>query len=127
VTRTTVVNVSKGPTTCADLVVTLEASQTSSSSPTLEGETTLETFLVKQIRWLTAGVAAPTHLHPTIIISNNACSATLEGEATLETFPRLLEGSAVAGAAPPTHMLPTLLSFTRGNNSDIGESAACRR
>jgi hypothetical protein len=67
--RTTAANASKGPTTCPNLVATLEAPKAPSSSPTLEGEAPLETFLLMQIRWLTAVAAAPTHLHPAFFIS----------------------------------------------------------
>jgi hypothetical protein len=62
-------DVSVRPTTHADLVATLEAPKVSSSSPTLEGESTLETFLSKQRRWLAAVAAAPPHLHPTFVVS----------------------------------------------------------
>jgi hypothetical protein len=37
---------------------TLEAPKASPSSPALEGDATLETFLSKQSQWLTAGAAA---------------------------------------------------------------------
>jgi hypothetical protein len=67
--RTTAVDASIGPTTCPDLVATLEAPKAPSSSPTLEGETTLKTFLLMQRRWLTAVAATPTYLHPAIFIS----------------------------------------------------------
>jgi hypothetical protein len=49
-TRTTAADASIGPTTCPDLVAMLEAPKAPSSSPTLEGETTLETFLLMQRR-----------------------------------------------------------------------------
>jgi hypothetical protein len=41
----------------------LEAPKAHPLSPTLEGETTLKTFLPKQRRWLTTMAAALTHLH----------------------------------------------------------------
>jgi hypothetical protein len=55
--------------TCADLVATLEAPKAPPSSPTLEGETTLETFLPKQRRWLTAEASTLTHLRPAFLVS----------------------------------------------------------
>jgi hypothetical protein len=48
-------------------MATLKAPKTSSSSPTLEGETTLKTFLLKQRRWLLARAAASTNLHPAFL------------------------------------------------------------
>jgi hypothetical protein len=51
------------------LVATLETPKAPPSSPTLEGKTTLETFLSKQRRWLAVDVAATTHLDPAFLIS----------------------------------------------------------
>jgi hypothetical protein len=78
VTRTTTSDASERAMTSANLVVTLETLETSPSSPTLEGETTLETFRSKQRRWLLVGVAAPTHLHPDFVISNNSCCSACQ-------------------------------------------------
>jgi hypothetical protein len=44
-------------------MATLEAPKAPSSSPTLEGETTLKTFLPKQRQWLATMAVALTHLH----------------------------------------------------------------
>jgi hypothetical protein len=52
-----------------NLVATLEAPKAPFSSPTLEGEATLKTFLLMQRRWLTTVVAALNHLHPAFFIS----------------------------------------------------------
>jgi hypothetical protein len=68
-TRTTTLNASKGLTTCADPMATIETPKASPSGPSLEGKTTLETFLAKQRRWL---AAAPTHLHPSFFVSKNS-------------------------------------------------------
>jgi hypothetical protein len=65
--RTTATDASEGLTTCVDLVITFKAPKTSPSSPTLEGETALETFLTKQRRWLPARAAASTNLHPAFL------------------------------------------------------------
>jgi hypothetical protein len=69
-TRTTTTDASEGLTTCADLVVTLEASKASPPSPTLEGETTLEAIPLKQRRWLAAGATPPTDMNPAFVVSN---------------------------------------------------------
>jgi hypothetical protein len=45
VTRMTTTDASVGPMTCPDLVAPLVASKAPSSSPTVKGDTTLETFL----------------------------------------------------------------------------------
>jgi hypothetical protein len=56
-------------------MIMLEAPKASPPSPTLEGDTSVETFLLKQRRWLAAGAAAPTHLHPFFFISRSSnCS-----------------------------------------------------
>jgi hypothetical protein len=55
-------------------VATLEAPKAPSSSPTLEGETTFETFLLMQRRWLTVVAATPTHLHPAIFFTQISSS-----------------------------------------------------
>jgi hypothetical protein len=43
-------------------MIMLEAPKASPPSPMLEGDTTLETFLLKQIQWLAAWAATSTHL-----------------------------------------------------------------
>jgi hypothetical protein len=74
-TRTTTTDAFEGLTACVDLMITLEAPKASPPSPTLEGHTTVETFLLKQRRWLAAGAAAPTDLHPFFFISSSSnCS-----------------------------------------------------
>jgi hypothetical protein len=73
-TRTSTTDASEGLTACADLVVTLEAPTASPTRPTLEGETTLGTFLLKQRRWLAAGAAASTHLYPISLASISGSS-----------------------------------------------------
>jgi hypothetical protein len=78
VTRTTTTDASKGSTTCVVLMAMIETPETSPSSPTLEGEATLETFLSKRRRWLTARAVAPPHLHPAFLISKSgSCNAGL--------------------------------------------------
>jgi hypothetical protein len=52
-------------------VVTLVTPKASPTSPTLEGETTLETFLPMQRRWLTAGAATPTNLYPILLLTKS--------------------------------------------------------
>jgi hypothetical protein len=57
-------------------VVTLEAPKASPTSPTLEGETTLEAFIPKQRgRRLTARTATPTHLNPVSLVSKSINSS----------------------------------------------------
>jgi hypothetical protein len=68
-TQTATTDASEGFTACVDLMVTLQTPKASSSSPTLERQTTLKTFLLKQRRWLTARAAAKTHLHPAFLVS----------------------------------------------------------
>ena len=68
-TRAITSDTSEGPSTCADLVATLKAPKTPSSRPTLEGETTIETFIPTWRRWRAIGTAAPTNLHPTFLIT----------------------------------------------------------
>jgi hypothetical protein len=58
----------EGLTESAGPVATLEASEASPLSPMLESETMLEAFLLKQRRWLAAGAAASTHLHPAFLV-----------------------------------------------------------
>jgi hypothetical protein len=56
-------------------MIMLEAPKASPPSPTLEGDTAVETFLLKQRRWLATGAAALTHLHPFFFISRSSnCS-----------------------------------------------------
>jgi hypothetical protein len=85
--RTTTTDASEGPTACADLVATLEAPKASPSSPTLEGETTLNAFLLEQRRWRAARTAATTHLHPVSLASK---SSTISKEATTGLHVHLL-------------------------------------
>jgi hypothetical protein len=72
---------------CAELVATLEAPKASPSSPTLKGETTLSTFLLKQRRWHAARTTATTHLHPVFLDSKRS---TISKEATTGLHMRLL-------------------------------------
>jgi hypothetical protein len=65
--RTTTTDAFEGLTTCVDLMVTLKAPKTSPPSPTLEGETTLETFLSKQRRRLPTRAAASANFHPAFL------------------------------------------------------------
>jgi hypothetical protein len=70
-TRTTTTDAFEGTAACVDLMVTLEAPKASPSSPTLEGQTTLKTFRLKQRRRLTArATALPTCTQP------SPCSST---------------------------------------------------
>jgi hypothetical protein len=67
-------------------VATLEAPEASPSSPTLEGEATLKTFLAKQRQWLMTRVVTPTHLHQIFL---NTKSRSCRREAVTELFQRL--------------------------------------
>jgi hypothetical protein len=74
-TGLTTSDASKGLTESVGPVATLEAPKASPLSPMLEGETMLEAFLSKQRRWLAAGAAAPTHLHPAFLVpKSGSCS-----------------------------------------------------
>jgi hypothetical protein len=57
-------------------MIMLEAPKASPPSPTLEGDTMVETFLLKQRRWLATGAAALTHLHPFFFISRSSNTCT---------------------------------------------------
>ena len=63
-TRTVTTDASEWPTTCADLVATLEATKIPPSSPMLEGEATVETFFPKPRERRAARTAVLTQLHP---------------------------------------------------------------
>jgi hypothetical protein len=69
ITKTTATDASVGPTARPGLVATVEAPKAPSSSPTLESETMLETFLPMQRRRPTVVAAASTHLRPAFFIS----------------------------------------------------------
>jgi hypothetical protein len=58
-------------------VVTLEAPKASPTSPTLEGEATLEAFLLRRRRWLAAGAATSTHLNPVILVSKSVSRSSI--------------------------------------------------
>jgi hypothetical protein len=73
-TRTTTPDASEGCSASVDLVITLEAPKISPTSPTLEGDTTLEAFVLKRSRWLVAEATAPTHLHPAILVTKSVNS-----------------------------------------------------
>jgi hypothetical protein len=66
-------------------VATLKAAKAPPTSPALESETTLKTFLLKQRRWLAAGAAVPTHLDPAFLISRS------DNASSKEVAVRLLE------------------------------------
>jgi hypothetical protein len=75
-TWTATPDASEGLAACVDLVATLEAPETSPTSPTLEGAAALETFMPKQRRWLTAEATAPTNQHPAFVVSRSgSCSS----------------------------------------------------
>jgi hypothetical protein len=57
-----------------DLVAMVEAPKASSSSPTLESETTLKTVLPMQRRRPTVVAATSTHLNPAFFISWSSSS-----------------------------------------------------
>jgi hypothetical protein len=61
-TRSMTGDTSKGLMACVDRMITLKAPKASPPSQMLEGDTTLETFLLNQIQWLATWAAASTHL-----------------------------------------------------------------
>jgi hypothetical protein len=78
------------------LVATLEAPEASPSSPTLEGEAALKTFLAKQRQWLMTRAGTPTHLHPTFV---NTKSRNCRREVIAELFQRLPTMAHISGIA----------------------------
>jgi hypothetical protein len=78
------------------MVVTLEAPKTSPTSLTLESETTLEAFILKQSRWLAVRASAPTHLHPAILVAKSVNSR--EASARLHNRDNAVDGDIISGA-----------------------------
>jgi hypothetical protein len=65
--RTTTTNAFEWLLTYADLMATLKATETSSSSPTLEGDATCETFPQQLRGSIPAGTAPTIHMLPAFL------------------------------------------------------------